>query len=74
MARTTKKYVRISDYGDFLMPLEVFERVCDKLWVVSSSYEDGEDVLNEVKEPKRISLHSPDEVENVMMHNKLAKS
>jgi hypothetical protein len=52
----------------------VFERVCDKLWVVSSSYEDGEDVLNEIKEPKRINLHSPDEVENVMMHNKLANS
>ena len=72
--RKTKKYVRINDYGDFIMPLEVFERVCDKLFIASTSYEDGADVINELKTPSRITLHDPDEVENVIMHNKLANS
>jgi len=74
MAKQTKKYVRIHDYGDLLMPLEVFERVCDQLFIVSTSYEDGEDILDSVKSPTRFHLHDPDEVDNLFMHSKLSNS
>lgn len=74
MATKTKKYVRIDGYSDLLMPLEVFERISDKILFVSTGYEDGKYHLNEITELEKVFLHDPEEVENLLMHDKLSQS
>ncbi len=70
----TKKYVRIDTYGDLIMPLEVFERICDKILITKSDYEDGEYVLSEIKKMDKVQLHDVDEVKNLLVHDKLQNS
>tara|TARA_R110000744_G_scaffold296124_1_gene406062 strand:+ start:68 stop:298 length:231 start_codon:yes stop_codon:yes gene_type:complete len=74
MAVKTKKYVRIDSYSDLLMPLEVFERVADQIMFVRTAYEDGATHLTEITEIDKFHLHTPAEVENLLMHDKLSKS
>ena len=74
MATKTKKYVRIDGYSDLLMPLEVFERISDKILFVSTGYEDGKYHLNEITELEKVFLHDPEEVENLLRHDKLSQS
>ena len=70
----TKKYVRIDTYGDLVMPLEVFERICDKIMIAKSEYEDGEIVLTQIKSFDKVHLHDVDEVKNLLVHDKLKNS
>lgn len=74
MAIKTKKYVRIDGYSDLLMPLEVFERVSDKILFVRTEYDDGKTHLKEITELEKVFLHDPSEVENLLMHDKLSQS
>tara|TARA_B110000238_G_C16022465_1_gene393837 strand:+ start:70 stop:300 length:231 start_codon:yes stop_codon:yes gene_type:complete len=74
MAVKTKKYVRIDSYSDLLMPLEVFERVADQIMFVRTAYEDGATHLSEITEIDKFHLHTPAEVENLLIHDKLSKS
>lgn len=70
----TKKFVRIDTYGDMIMPLEVFERICDKIMITKSDYEDGEYVLNEIRTFDKVYLHDVEEVKNLLVHDKLKNS
>ena len=70
----TKKFVRIDTYGDLIMPLEVFERICDKIMITKSEYEDGEYVLSEIKSFDKVHLHDVEEVKNLLVHDKLKNS
>ncbi len=74
MAIKTKKYVRIDGYSDLLMPLEVFERISDKILFVRTEYDDGKTHLKEITELEKVFLHDPSEVENLLMHDKLSQS
>ena len=74
MATKTKKYVRIDGYSDLLMPLEVFERVADKILFVRTEYDEGKTHLKEISEMDKVHLHDPSEVENLLMHDKLSQS
>ena len=74
MAIKTKKYVRIDGYSDLLMPLEVYERVSDKILFVRTEYDDGKTHLKEITELEKVFLHDPSEVENLLMHDKLSQS
>jgi hypothetical protein len=74
MAVKTKKYVRIDGYSDLLMPLEVFERISDKILFVRTEYDDGKTHLKEITELEKVFLHDPSEVENLLMHDKLSQS
>lgn len=68
----TKKYVRISEYGDILMPIEKFQSVCDSMYLVRSTYTDGKDELTDIKQIEAIKLHSVEEVEVLLMHDMLS--
>jgi len=74
MATKTKKYVRIDGYSDLLLPLEVFERISDKILFVRTEYDDGKTHLKEITELEKVFLHDPSEVENLLMHDKLSQS
>jgi hypothetical protein len=74
MATKTKKYVRIDGYSDLLLPLEVFERISDKILFVCTEYDDGKTHLKEITELEKVFLHDPSEVENLLMHDKLSQS
>ena len=69
----TKKYVRISEYGDVLMPIEKFQAVCDSMYLVRTTYTDGNDELTEIKQIDSLKLHSAEEVEVLLMHDILSK-
>ena len=56
------------------MPLEVFERICDKIMITKSDYEDGEYVLSELKSFDKVHLHDVEEVKNLLVHDKLKNS
>lgn len=74
MATKTKKYVRIDGYSDLLLPLEVFERIADKILFVRTDYSEGKTHLTEITEMEKVFLHDPSEVENLLMHDKLSQS
>lgn len=74
MATKTKKYVRIDGYSDLLLPIEVFERIVDKILFVRTEYGDGKTHLTEITEMEKVFLHDPSEVENLLMHDKLSQS
>lgn len=66
-----KTFARVSDYGDLLVPLALMEKIIDQGYLVSTTYENGHDVINEVKEIKRIHVHKGEEIEAALAQQAL---
>lgn len=66
-----KTFARITDYGDLLVPLALMEKIVEQGYLVSTVYEDGTDVVNELREIQRIAVHKGAEVEAVIAQRAL---
>lgn len=67
-----KTFARVSDYGDLLVPLALMEKIIDQGYLVSTSYQNGHDIINEVKEIKRIQVHKGAEIEDALAQQALS--
>mgnify|MGYP000123789402 FL=1 len=70
-----KTYVRISEYGDLLVPIGLLERVIEECYIARTTYENSETVLSEIIFLNRASfnVHTEDEVQTVIATQKLAE-
>lgn len=58
-----KKYARVSDYGDILIPLSLLEKVIEQCLIVNTTYQDGVDTINKVKKIDRVQFHDQEELD-----------
>lgn len=67
-----KIYARISDYGDVMVPLALFEKIASEGYIVRTTYENGEDSITEVSTIKRINVHKGQELVNALAQQALS--
>lgn len=65
MSFKNKTFARITDYGDLLVPMALMEKIIDQGFLVSTTYEDNREVISELREINRISVHKGEELDAV---------
>jgi len=69
----SKKYARISDYGDLLVPLSLLDKIVSECHIVSTSYEGGDQqVITDIKTITRVNIHDHTELESAEIQQKLS--
>lgn len=69
----TGVYARIeTHYRDILIPVEHLADFLKIAYLAKTDYSDGEDRLSELVQPGRCKFHYLDEIESVLMHQKLS--
>ena len=58
-----KNYVRISDYGDLLVPIEMLDRLVTEGRIVRTTYNNDVDEISEIREISRIDVHAHADIE-----------
>lgn len=66
-----KKYAKISDYGDLLIPLSMMEKVLEQCYLVNTSYEDGKDFITKVKRPHRFEVFDQNDIDVALAQQEL---
>lgn len=66
-----KSYVRIEHYGRLLVPTQLLEKLADECYVCDTEYSDGRTRLSNIEPIRKVELVSLDEVENLLMIDKL---
>lgn len=73
MSKNTQ-YARISDYGDIIVPLSLMEKFASECKIVKTSWIDGEDVITEINDIKRVVIHNEKEIEDAIVQMKLQEA
>lgn len=69
----SKKYARISDYGDLLVPLSLLDKIVSECCIVSTSYDGGnKQVISEIKPISRVEIHDEEELKDAEVQQKLS--
>lgn len=71
MVAKNKTYAKISDYGDVLVPMALMEKIIEQGYLISTTYEDGREAINEVKKPERIHVYQYEEIEAALAQQAL---
>jgi hypothetical protein len=58
-----KNYVRISDYGDLLVPIDMLDRLVTEGRIVRTTYNNDVDEISEITEISRVHLHTSADIE-----------
>ena len=69
--KADKIYARISDYGDIMVPLALFEKMASEGFIVRTSYENGDDVISEIGEIKKVNIHKGQEIVDALAQKAL---
>jgi len=71
-----KKYARISEYGDLLVPMSLLEKIVSECKIVGTSYDEksSEQVISSVKSITRVNFHNQGELEAAEIQQKLEGS
>lgn len=69
--KTDKIYARISDYGDIMVPLALFEKIASEGFIVRTTYENGEDVISEIGGINKINIHKGQELVDALAQKAL---
>ena len=67
----SRKYARITDYGDLLIPLGLLEKLLDQAVLVNTSYENGEDIITKVKKINRFVIYDKEEIDAALVQQAL---
>ena len=70
----SKKYARITQYGDLLVPMDMLEKIVANCLIVGTSYVDGKDLINKVSEIDRVSIHDSTEIDDAIVQQKLEEA
>lgn len=57
-----KNYVRISGYGDLLIPTKMLEQLVENAYIVRTDYQDGEDYIKSVEAIDKVNIHTVEEL------------
>ena len=71
MVAKNKTYAKISDYGDVLVPMALMEKIIEQGYLISTTYENGRDAINEVRKPERIHVYQYEEIEAALAQQAL---
>ncbi len=58
-----KNYVRISDYGDLLVPIDMLDRLITEGRIVRTTYNNDVDEISEIHEISRVDVHTHADIE-----------
>lgn len=68
-----KKFARINEYGDLLVPLSLLDKIVSECRIVSTSYDGGnKQVISEIKPISRIEIHDEQELKDAEVQQKLS--
>jgi hypothetical protein len=66
-----KKYARVDDYGELLIPLDLMAKIMDQCYIIRTTYENDKHLISDVKPVSRLVIHDHDEVRSVLAQKKL---
>lgn len=69
----SKKYARISDYGDILLPMSLLEKVIEEGYIVATDYSNGDYHITKVREIKSVLFHDEDEIRCILAQQALSE-
>jgi hypothetical protein len=73
MSKQNKKYARITQYGDILIPVSLLESFLEEAVIVRTSYVDGQDVITEVHNIESVKIHSQQDIDDAIVQMKLSE-
>lgn len=71
MMKSSNKYARIQGYGDLLVPVALLDQLLENCYMVTTSYQDGGDILRTVDSVTRVAIHDRKEIEDAIIQQKL---
>lgn len=68
----SKKYVRISAYGNLMFPIELLPQIVEQGLIVSTTWEDGKNVISKVESIDTVNIHDYEEIEAAIVQSRLS--
>ena len=57
-----KKYARLSEYGNLLVPVSLLEKILEQGYMVQTTYDSGKETIREIEPISSVKFHDEAEV------------